>query len=96
MFRTLLISLAVKALQAVLCQFFEVCKGDENCPNGVCDDAIADIQNLNDDMADPLSAKPQSLNFDIQWDQLECLVQTVRELITCIRKFLGLADRTVG
>lgn len=95
MFQQVLIALAVKAIQAVLCQFFEICKGDENCPDGVCDDAIADVQKLSDETPDPLTVKPQSLSFDIQWDQLECLVATVRELVTCIRKFLGL-DRPVG
>ena len=83
----------LKGLQWALCQFFGWCMEQEDCPDGICDEVMGEVRNLS--VPDPTSPSPQSFAFDIQWDQLECLVTCTRELIACLRKFLGL-DRSVG
>ncbi|MEM1224590.1 MAG: hypothetical protein AAGJ40_02775 [Planctomycetota bacterium] len=90
--------IAIKALQLALCHFFQICVEQDECPDGVCDDALEAIDSLMD-VPDPTVAagRVQAFHFNIQWDQLECVVTSVRELVTCLRKFLGLdTENTVG
>ena len=97
MFQQIAIAAALKMLQMALCQFFGFCIDQEECPDGVCDDTLQAIDTLGDDTPAPTVApgRLMSSKFEIQWDELECLTTSVKELIKCLRKFLGL-DRVVG
>ena len=97
MFQQIAIAAAIKMLQLALCQFFGYCIEQEECPDGVCDEAMKAVDTLGEDSPMPTVSpgRLQAARFDIQWDQLDCLVTSVSALVECLRKFLGL-DRNVG
>jgi len=49
MFQQLLISIAIKAL----CRILGICDSQDGCPDGVCDEAIADLQSIDRKLDSP-------------------------------------------
>lgn len=97
MFQQLLIAAAVKAMQMALCSLFGFCINQEDCPDGVCDDALRSIDSLGDENIEPVVSpeKTRAFDFDIRWDQLKPLVDATVAFIDALKSFLGLS-RNVG
>lgn len=95
MFQNLMIALAVKALQSALCQMFGFCINQDDCPDGVCDEALVALDSLDDDSPSTAMSpdKTQALNFEIDWKQLQPLVQATVALIAALKLFLGLGPK---
>jgi len=89
MFQKLLIAAAIKAIMAALCQIYGFCLDQDECPDGVCDEALQAIESL-DEAPQPTVTKPMAIDFDIQWDKLQPLVAATVELINALKAFLGL------
>jgi hypothetical protein len=89
MFQQILIAAAIKAIMAALCQIYGFCLDQDECPDGVCDEAIKAIESL-DEAPQPTVTKPMAFDFDIQWDKLQPLVAATVELINALKAFLGL------
>ena len=95
MFQNLMIALAVKAIQAALCQILGICIDSDDCPDGVCDEALRAADSL-DEVSPGVAMSPEStqaLNFDIDWTQLQPLTQAIVALIEALKAFLGLAPK---
>lgn len=96
--RDRLISIAVAAIQQLLCQFLEICLNHEDCPDGVCDEARAELDRLDTDRP-MVTMSPgttsQSTGIDWQWDRLSEVSDAIRQLVVALRAFLGL-DHPVG
>jgi len=95
MFKNMMIAAAVAVLQRAMCQIFGFCLDHEECPDGVCDPLLSELDSLDDDspvvtMAPGLTQAP---NFDIQWDQINELVQAGLTFIRALRSFLGLSNK---
>lgn len=89
MFQQILIAAAIKAITAALCQLFGFCLDSENCPDGVCDDAIEAVNSLNES-PEPLVGKPMAFEFNFQWDQLNNLVEATVAFVNALKAFLGM------
>jgi hypothetical protein len=95
MFKQMLLTLAIKAFHAAICQFYGYCLEDENCPDGVCDDALDALDSLDADTPQPV-VKPgvtQSFDFAIDWEQLKPLVDATVLFVTTLKAFLGLSPK---
>ena len=95
MFQKIAVALALKALQAALCQIFGFCLDQDECPDGVCDEVLRDLDSL-DEASPGVAMSPeatQALNFDIQWDRLGELTEATKAFVTALRAFLGLAAK---
>lgn len=92
MFKNLLFSAAIKALQVALCTFYGLCMDQEDCPDGICDDALSAIDNLGESSPEPVASpgKAMAFDFNFQWDKLQPLVEATVAVINALKAFLGL------
>ena len=95
MFQKIAFALAIKALQAALCQIFGFCLDQDDCPDGVCDEVLVEIDTLGDESPNVTVAPgtTQAFNFDIQWDRLGDLADAAKVFIAALRAFLGLTAK---
>lgn len=95
MFQRIAVALAIKALQAALCQIFGYCSDQEECPDGVCDEVLSSLDKLDEESPSTAMGpgNTQALNFDFQWDQLQNVTQAAVAFINALKSFLGLGPR---
>ena len=95
MIKNVMIALAVKAFQAALCQFFGICIDFEECPDGVCDETLQAIDDLDESAPNVVVApgKTQALNFDLNWDAFPALSEAAKAFVVALRAFLGLSPK---
>lgn len=96
MIQSLLISAAVKVIQMALCQFYGFCMSQDECPDGVCDDAVKAVDSLADigePTADP--TKVRALGLSPDWSKLKPLTDATVAFIEALMAFLGV-NRKVG
>lgn len=89
--------LVIKAIQVALCQFYGFCLKQDDCPDGVCDDALKAVDSLQETPTPTMApGTVQSIDFgDIDWTQLKAVSDAVVELIAALKAFFGM-DRRVG
>ena len=94
MFNKILVAILLKAIQAAMCQLFEVCEADENCPDGVCDEVIRQIDAI-DESAPTVAAEPQVglMKFDPDWSKFQALAAAATAFIVALRDFLQLGPK---
>lgn len=83
--------LMFKGLQIALCQLYGFCLSQPECPDGVCDEAMDAIDNIN--VPDPAvtPGKVQAFDIgDIDWSKLKEVSDAVVALITALKSFFGM------
>ena len=95
MFETLILTV----LKCALCQFFGYCTEHDDCPDGVCDDALRAIDSLGEAtppvlMAPEAPAPLTAIKWD--WSYIEPLTNAVVELVRCIKGLIGMSPQRVG
>lgn len=85
--------LIFKAIQFALCQLFNFCVNQKDCPDGVCDEATTEIDNLNLTIPPPLVSPGKVQAFDvgdIDWSKLKDVSDAVVLLLSSLKAFFGL------
>ena len=94
MFNRLLIAILVKAIETAMCQLFEICKGQRDCPDGVCDDVLAELKPTETDTVAEIAADEGLVSsFAPDWSKLEPLAKAAIAFIVALRDFLQLGPR---
>ena len=95
MFQKLAVALALQMLQRALCQIFGFYADSDDCPDNVCDEVLSELDQLDDDspMVTMAPGKTQALDFDVNWELINDLVQDGLKFIRTLRAFLGLDSR---
>lgn len=85
--------LILKAVQLALCQFFNFCLDSDECPDGVCDDALDALDKITEETPPLMVAPGKTMAFgigDIDWGQLENVVNATVALATALKAFFGI------
>ena len=99
MFQAIAINLMLKALCQIMCQFLGICCDQADCPDGVCEPLIDQLEAIQSD-APEVSANPakvSAVGFSPDWSKLPLLVDAIREMVKALVAFLDKQDEiTVG
>lgn len=85
------ISLLLKAICTLLCQFCDCCRNREECPDGICDSLDLQSRAATESATPPEPGAVQSFEFD--WSQLQAVVDAATVLVAAIMAFLGKKNR---
>ena len=95
MFQKAAIAAAFRIIQLALCQFFDFCISQDECPDGVCDEVCQDLDSASEAsppvVMSPGITKVSSVN--IKWELLGELAEATRVFIAALRAFLGLSAK---
>ena len=83
--------LAIKAIQFALCHFLGFCMNQEDCPDGVCDEAAAAVDSLGDDTPQ-VSVSPvvtQAFLSDFNWSAMSEVATAIVALVEALKKLMG-------
>lgn len=92
MFNRLLVAVLIKAIETAMCQLFEICKGQRDCPDGVCDEVLAELQ-PQETIAEVAADEGRVSSFSPDWSKLQPLVQAATAFIVALRDFLQLGPK---
>lgn len=98
MFQAIAVNLMLKALCSLICQFLGICCNQEDCPNGVCEPLIDELEAIQSN-APEVSANPEKVSavgFSPDWSKLPLLVDAIREMVKALMAFLNKQEIDVG
>lgn len=83
--------IAFKAIQWALCNFLKICIEHDDCPDGVCDEALLAIDGVEDDSppVKAASGNVQSVGA-IDWSYMPAFADAVVALIAAAKGLFGL------
>lgn len=73
----------------LLCKFCECCEESEECPDGICVDLRAAVDELQSTGAPGLSAKLQLQSFSIDWAAIQAAIPKIIEAVKAITAIFG-------
>lgn len=98
MFQAIAVNLMLKVMCQLMCQFLGICCDQEDCPDGVCEPLIADLEKVQ--AAEPAvsvdPAKVTAARFTPDWSKLTEVVTAMRELVKAVLAFLNKDQIQVG
>lgn len=100
MFERMMMNAGLKILQAALCQFFNFCMSQSDCPDGVCNEVVAKLQNFDTEVKEaPTVSVTPMVAADVRkldWSRLQKITEIVGLLIVELRLFFGIDTNRVG
>lgn len=96
MFQSIAISIALRLIQASFSQFFTCVNEADDCPDGICDDALRALDDLDNSTPNVSIAPGKVRAFDfgsINWSELKPLADSVVAMLAALKAFLGLSHR---
>lgn len=98
MFKQLIINAILQSLPQILCQIFGYCLEQEDCPDGVCEPLIDELEAIQ--TGSPLmSANPANVSssgFAMDWSKLPEAIDAVRAAVKALLALFGKEVPKVG
>jgi len=94
MFQAIAVNLMLKALCQIMCQFLGICCDQKDCPDGVCEPLIDQLEAIQADVPEVSAnpAKVSAVGFSPDWSKLPELVDAIKTLVKSIIAFLNKQD----
>ncbi|MEL6898428.1 MAG: hypothetical protein AAFP90_20215 [Planctomycetota bacterium] len=89
----LILNLVLSSLKAILCQFCECCEENDDCPDGVCGDLRAAVDELDSAQPAVSATRPMAPNFEFDWGELQPTITAAAVFVRQLLKFLGVTPK---